>query len=220
LSEVALARTGGPWQGSLEAARLPGAGAGTQSADALRAEVDHLLAGKTPTELETYNDAALADLGLATYVRREFFSSRVLTPRHQTVVVAAARRLSDVEHVEAVISAATLAPDDTRAFLQEAQAWMIAWYHREREPIVKLDLVGNMVPAFTRDTMVLLLPLDLLIWTRDTERAADALSFVADRERVAKRVIHVTGRVTPLAAERLRARGFEVHQAWRPGASR
>ena len=89
LSEVALARVRGQWQGSLEAARLPPVGAGIQSADQLRAEVDHLLASRTPAELEAHNDAVLADVGVAAYVRRQLFASSVLTPRNQTVVTAA-----------------------------------------------------------------------------------------------------------------------------------
>jgi hypothetical protein len=102
--------------------------------------------------------------------------------------------------------------------VREAQIALLAWYHTEKERFRAFDLVGGIVPGFTvSNRMVLFVPADLLYWTREVERAVRALDTLAGEHGATAKVLHVTGRLTPLAAARLRASGYEVVQAFVPG---
>ena len=219
LNELAQARGLGELAVSLAPTPLV-VGLVTMGLDA-QAEVKTTLATMSPEQIDASNDRAFAALGIPAPIRERFATSHWLSPTHKSVIAMAVKRLEGVQHVGAVLTAASGAPDEARAVLQTQQAAMLADHHLNREPIRALDLLGANVVATTRSGgFVIMLPLDYVYWSPPMERLTRRLLRVPEVAKASERTIYCTGRFSSRAARALQAEGFRVVPDTRPPMQR
>ena len=102
-------------------------------------------------------------------VTDRFLENRLLSPRHQTVIVEAMRALHGTPGRAAFIQYAARADSEDAALLFQQMAELLAGYHRSVAPIQRLDIYQNVPVAYTgQGSAVILLPIDRLLWTEQT----------------------------------------------------
>ena len=100
-------------------------------------------------------------------------------------------------------------PADVEFFVRTAELMVV--YHEEVSPVVRvLNLFG--LPAIHAENKVLVVPLavDYGSWTSEADRLSKALMGYKPEVEISKRLLYVSGRVSPLARKELEARGFTV----------
>ena len=87
----------------------------------------------------------------------------------------------------------------------------MALYHEKVSPVRQiLDLQG--LPAILAENQTLVLPLavDYASWSQESDRLSQAIAQYSPPGGVSRRVLYISGRVSPLARSQLEARGFTV----------
>lgn len=221
LDDVATARYAGEMTVSLASYAIPGgAGTAVYSAASYNADIVQILADKTEEELIAHNGKLLRGLGVHAFVVRKFFEAPHLSPRHETTITAAMGRMRGVKGLGAVAEAAIEAADETRALLQEQQAFALAHYHTKREPLAELQADGGVVVARTRSgRAVVLAPVDLVWDDAASSAVLAALARVPLMRAAPQRDLEIKGRVTQRFVDAAKARGFRVISGW-PGLPR
>lgn len=207
LNQIASARAGGNLSVDLASFALPVVGYVAVTTSKWRADAQRLLRDHTPIELDRINAHIWMDLGVSRARWLPFFRQRWLSPRHRTVITAAAKEMRGALNLGALAEAATTAQSEVGALMQEQQATRLAHHHATVEPLARLERVQYLVVARTKGGAHLAyVPLDLVAWDTGTAALATALR---DAMPGAAR-LHVVGRVTPRARSELEALGFEV----------
>ena len=216
LTEVATARYAGEMTVSLASYAIPaGAATAIYSTASYNADILLILADKTETELREHNQRTLASLGVHEFVAKKFLEAPHLSPRHQTLITTAMTALKGVAGLDAIPQAAMEATDEARALLQEEQANALAAYHKQKEPLARLQADGGIVVAQTRSGRgIVLAPLDTVWLDAASARVLDALTYVPLMRTAKTRDLEVKGRVTPRFEEAAKARGFRVVRGW------
>jgi len=106
-----------------------------------------------------------------------FLQNRLLSPRHQTVIVEGMRALCGVPGRAAFIQYASRADGEDAALLFQEMAELLGGYHRSVAPIQRLEIYLNIPLAYTGNgSAVVLLPIDRLLWTERTSGIATSLA--------------------------------------------
>lgn len=218
LEDVATARYAGEFTVSLASYAIPGgAGTAVYSTASWNADIVKLLSDMTEEEVVAYNAQQLRNMGTHEFIIRKYFEAPGLTPRHETLIIQAMRKLRGVRGLDAIPQAASEAQDETQALLQEQQALALAAYHQKREPIVELRAAGAMIMARTRSGRgVILGPVDILWHNADTDRLLQTLAAESFLRQARARDLEIKGRVTQRFVDRAKALGFRVVSGW-PG---
>jgi len=129
------------------------------------------------TELSRCNREALRQMRVPDSVADHFLQNRVLSPRHQTVIVEGMKALRGMPGRSAFIQHAARADSEDAALLFQEMAELLAGYHRTVAPIKRLDIYLNIPVAYTANgSAVVLLPIDRLLWTERTSGIATSLA--------------------------------------------
>ncbi|MCC7138095.1 MAG: hypothetical protein IT460_06650 [Planctomycetes bacterium] len=213
LGDIAKARRAGGFAVDLAKSAVPG-GAGTAlSGLSTVGDLTTLLRDLTPAELDRVADDKLTRAGVDAFLRRQFLSTRALSPRHRTTISAAVEALAGVRDLDALVSAACESQTEVQALLHEEQAAYFVRQHRSDDPLVSLDASGGLVAGFCRSgRMLVCAPVDVLPLVPDVVSAADALLAMPAAAGATSRTVWINGRVTPKAAAYLASRGFSVEQ--------
>jgi hypothetical protein len=88
---------------------------------------------------------------------------------------------------------------------------MLLHYHRHVAPLRKLHYDNNVLQAIHADGgMVILLPVDVVTWTGDMERAVDAVAKRSEGGGFRNLEVLAAGAVSPSAQTQFGARGFTL----------
>ena len=153
-----------------------GCAAGRERSAHARAGKD-LVNALPPTELSKRNREALRQMRVPDTVADSFLDNRMLSPRHQTIIVEAMKALHGIPGRSAFIQYAARADNEDAALLFQQMAELLADYHRLVAPIQRLYIYRNIPIAYTNQgSAVILLPIDRLLWTERTSGIATSLS--------------------------------------------
>ncbi len=128
-------------------------------------------------------------------VANRFLENRLLSPRHQTVIVEAMKTLRGVPGRSAFIQYAARADSEDTALLFQEMAELLADYHRSVAPIRRLDIYQNVPVAYIdQGSAVILLPIDRLLWTEKTSGIATSLAQTLPKPQPVQKVeVWITG---------------------------
>jgi hypothetical protein len=101
------------------------------------------------TELSRRNREALRQMGVLNTVADRFLDNRMLSPRYQTIIVAAMKALPAIPGRSTFIQYAARADSEDTALLFQRMAELLADYHRLVGPIQRLDIYLNIPIAYT-----------------------------------------------------------------------
>ena len=176
LNSVAWASAAGNL--TLSAASMVTGAAVLQAASGLRTleQAKDLVDALPPTELSKRNRETLRQMRVPDPVADRFLQNRMLSPRHQTVIVEAMKALPGTLGRSAFIQYAARADSEDAALLFQQMAELLADYHRSVAPIQRLAIYQNVPVAYTAQaSAVILLPIDRLLWTERTSGIATNL---------------------------------------------
>jgi hypothetical protein len=177
----------------------------------ITSDVANLIRDNSPVALSALNRETLLSLGVNQTAASAFVEHPNVTPYQQTMITAYLTRLGRVEGIEDFLTMMhpSKNPADVEFFVRTAELMVV--YHEEVSPVVRvLNLFG--LPAIHAENKVLVNPLavDYGSWTSEADRLSKALMGYKPEVEISKRLLYVSGRVSPLARKELEARGFTV----------
>jgi len=172
--------------------------------------VGNLVWGTDPEELLKMNEKRLAELGVAQEAAKAFVRTRALTLTYQTAFVDglyAVKPRGSVDYVETATGCET----EREALFFAEGAVLLKDLHAKRPVTAVLPDSRPLVAKTSDGTAVVLLPVDWVRWTAPFDKAATEVAARAREELGATRLeLHVTGRMSRAAKERLTARGWAI----------
>jgi hypothetical protein len=212
LNSVAWASAAGNL--TLSAASMVTGAAVLQAASGLRTldQAKNLVNALPATELSRRNREALRQMHVPDPVADRFLENRLLSPRHQTVIVEAMKTLGGIPGHAAFVQYAARADSEDAALLFQEMAELLADYHRAVAPIQRLDIYLNVpVASLGKGSAVILLPIDRLLWTERTSGIATGLAQTLPKQRPIQHIeVWMTGDASARAQEGLHQLGITL----------
>jgi hypothetical protein len=212
LNSVAWASAAGNL--TLSAASMVTGAAVLQAASGLRTldQAKSLVNALPATELSRRNREALRQVHVPDPVADRFLENRLLSPRHQTVIVEAMKTLGGIPGRVAFVQYAARADSEDAALLFQEMAELLADYHRTVAPIQRIDIYLNIPVASTgKGSAIILLPIDRLLWTERTSGIATGLAQTLLKQRPIQHIeLWMTGDASTRAQEGLHQLGITL----------
>jgi hypothetical protein len=164
------------------------------------------------TELSRRNREALRQMRVPDTFADRFLENRLLSPRHQTVIVEAMKALRGIPGRSAFIQYAAQADSEDAALLFQEMAELLADYDRSVAPIRRLDIYLNIPVAYTgHGSAVILLPIDRLLWTERTSGIATSLGQTLPKPQPVRKIeVWMTGDASDRAHAGLQQLGITL----------
>ncbi len=121
--------------------------------------------------------------------------------------------LKEAEDKYFFIKFAILTSDEDVAFFRTRIALMYAAYNRTQSPIERFVPIGQFVAGKSKDTLVLIAPVDHLYWTEDMARIVESINEKSKMIKgVNKRQLWLSGTVSPLSRKQLISQGWKIFE--------
>jgi hypothetical protein len=165
-----------------------------------------------PSELSRRNREALRQMRVPDPITDRFLENRLLSPRHQTIIVEAMKALGAIPGRSAFIRYAARADSEDAALLFQEMAELLADYHRSVAPIQRLDVYLNVPVAYTgQESALVLLPIDRLLWTERTAEIATSLAQTLPKPQPVRKIeVWMTGDASDRARGELQRLGIAL----------
>jgi hypothetical protein len=212
LNSVAWASAAGNL--TLSAASMVTGAAVLQAASGLHTleQAKDLVNALPPSELSKRNREALRQMRVSDAIANRYLENRLLSPRHQTIIVEAMKALQGVSGRSAFIQYVARADSEDAALLFQQMAELLADYHRLVAPIQRLEIYQNIPVAYTRqEPTIVLLPIDRLLWTDRTSGIAASLAQTLPKPQPVRKVqVWLTGDASDRAHQGLQQLGITL----------
>ena len=212
LNSVAWASAAGNL--TLSAASMVTGAAVLQAASGLHTleQAKDLVNALPPSELSRRNREALRQMRVPDPITDRFLENRLLSPRHQTIIVEAMKALGAIPGRSAFIQYAARADSEDAALLFQEMAELFADYHRSVAPIQRLEIYLNVPVAYTgQGSAVILLPIDRLLWTERTAGISTSLSLTLPKPQPVRKIeVWMTGDASDRAHAGLQQLGITL----------
>jgi hypothetical protein len=199
---------------TLSAASMVTGAAVLQAASGLRTleQAKDLVNALPATELSKRNREALRQMRVPDPVADRFLQNRLLSPRHQTVIVEAMKALGAIPGRSAFIQYAARADGEDTALLFQEMAELLADYHRSVSRIQRLEIYQNVPVAYTgQGSAAILLPIDRLLWTERTSGIATSLGQTLPKPQPVQKIeLWMTGDASDRAHQGLQQLGITL----------
>jgi hypothetical protein len=140
-------------------------------------QAQNVVASTPPSELSKRNREQLKRLGVPDAVGDRFLRNTMLSPRHETIIAASMTALGRIPGQAGFIDYASSADTEDAALLFQQMGELIANYHTLVAPVGQIDIVLNLpLIRTTKGVVLLLLPIDRLLWTERNAGLAKALA--------------------------------------------
>jgi len=212
LNSVAWASAAGNL--TLSAASMVTGAAVLQAASGLHTleQAKDLVNALPPSELSRRNREALRQMRVPDPITDRFLENRLLSPRHQTIIVEAMKALGAIPGRSAFIRYAARADSEDAALLFQEMAELLADYHRSVAPIQRLDVYLNVPVAYTgQESALVLLPIDRLLWTERASEIATSLAQTLPKPQPVRKIeVWMTGDASDRARGELQRLGIAL----------
>ena len=151
----------------------------------------NLVESTPPSELSKCNRDLLRRMQVPDVTANGFLQNRVLSPRHQTIIIASMMALSDIP-----------------GLMFQQMAELITGYNALVAPVHHIAMVLNLPVVITVKNSAMLLPIDRLLWT---ERSAGVAQNLAGLKPSGPE-IWMTGDASPRAEAGLKDLGLALTQ--------
>ncbi len=178
---------------------------------ALSESMNKLILQKTPAQLKSINAKKLEAMGVPLEVARTFLNAPKFSPSLTTYLVGALEVLRGVAGRELYVERAATTEYEGLAFFFERRARMHVAYNEKIAPLRRFVSVSGLPLAQAHNgQLVVLLPLDYLVWTPNTARIIEALTSQKEQLGATGIELWISGTLSPLARQNLTARGWKV----------
>ena len=206
------------WAGGILATvgTIPVAGiAGIALTGASLPESMHLVnLDKAPEDLRIDNRRKLKKMGVKKRLREAFLSHPWYSPRHQTIIVGSLSMLTEANGRPVFIATAMAAGNEEQAFTMQRTAELLRAFHEYASPITGISAPQGLIVARAADGAVVVpVVADWGVWTPGTQDLVAACDRAAASEpAVTRKVLWVSGRLSPAMADAVRQRGWLVEE--------
>ena len=164
------------------------------------------------SELWLQNKNKLLGMGVNEDTIELFLNNPAYSPSLQTVMVAALDSMKGVDNRELYIKVALQAGDPVMAKIMTESAVLTAGYHKHIAPLTHFTPMARLAHSETKDgTIVILLPIDYLIWSERTAEITGSLEGKANSSKGTGVEMWVTGDFSSTARSKLEEMGWKVH---------
>jgi hypothetical protein len=161
-----------------------------------------------PSELSKRNRELLARMKVPDATANGFLQNRMLSPRHQMIIVASMVALGDIPGRAQFIARASSADTEDAALLFQRMAELTAGYSARVSAVRQIAIVQNLPVVTTAKASALLLPIDRLLWTERNAGLAKSLT----KPPAHGPQLWITGTASPLAEAGLKKLGLGLTQ--------
>jgi len=182
----------------------------TSTADSLRS----LVRDKTPAELQEINAQKLSEMGASDSIAKIFLSNLSYDPFEQTLLVGELANMKSVKDRVMFIVAACYAQSEQTAVFMRVMAQLMGFYNERVEPIhgfIKADTLPLLEKADR--TVVAILPLDHLTWTKRFANMERAISETIQKiPGIKGKELLVIGTIDPKARKAIESGGWKIEE--------
>ena len=182
----------------------------TGSADTLTG----LLSDKTPAELASINQSALAGMGVSDASIQAFMQNTFFDPYEQTLLVGALASMTNVKDRGIYIDKAAATFENPLAVFLRTRAQLMSLYNDKTRSVQRFVDVNGVPMLLTNNGKIIgIFPLDYVALTPNFARKAEAISASLKQiPGVTGKELWVTGKVSPAARKALEAKGWKVEE--------
>ena len=164
------------------------------------------------SELWLQNKNKLLGMGVNEDTIELFLNNPSYSPTLQTVLVAALDSMKGVDNRELYIKVALQAGDPVMAKIITESAVLTAGYNKHIAPLTHFTPMARLAHSETKDgTIVILLPIDYLIWSERTAEITGSLQGKANSSKGTGAEMWVTGDFSSTARSKFEEMGWKVH---------
>ncbi len=168
--------------------------------------LNSLLTSQSPEALRDYNRNILQGFGAGEEAVDVFINHPWLSPRHETVIVAALAGMDGAENRDAFLAQVVISESEQQSAFLMRQAEKMLGFHQNISPVRRLERTNRTVMMLTVDERaVIVLPTDHLIWSLGASLIADQATPPG-----LGREVWLTGTVSDRARAEFEQRGWTV----------
>ncbi len=150
-------------------------------------------------------------MGVDAAIAEAFLENPKFSPTRTTYLVGELERLSGVAGRDLYVQRAAALQSEAMAYFFERRALMHVAYHRSVAPLRRFVSPFQLPFAQAQDgRVVILVPLDHLVWTRDIAAIVDAANRQMESLGATGVALWVSGTLSPLARGNIEAMGWEI----------
>ena len=177
-------------------------------------QISNAIKEEPPSRLRLINEGKLKAMNVPEAIWRPFLDHPSFTPRHDTIIVEALRRIPTARGRGAFLQAAVIANDEASANFYQQMAETLRAYGEKVSPITDIRNASGFVLATAKNGRVVVpFALDHGVWSQRGDRAT---RFMVDQSRSygwqGGIDLLVTGTLSTMAKQQLTARGFTVQE--------
>jgi hypothetical protein len=174
-------------------------------------DVAKAIRDNTPADLSAMNRAALDKMGISEATTKAFVEHPAISPSMQTIITTRLGKLGEAGGREDFLKMVITSRNATDVHFFQRVAEMMEVYHVKVSPVRQvLNLYGLPAIHATNDALVVPISVDYGWWTEQTDRFSAAVASYKPSVKIGKRILYVSGTVSPRAKEELTKRGFIV----------
>lgn len=217
LDDVARASFAGGFIVKAGMLAIPGGAGAAIGAVNTSADLTSLLRDNDPLALSALNRDKLISLGVGEAAAKAFVEHPILTPSQQTEITMQLAQLGKVEGNEAFLAMTLETSNAVDAAFFVSTAAMMAVYHEKVSPVTRILNIHGIPAILARNNaLVFPLSLDYGSWSPEADRLSQALAAFDPGVRVSRKLLYVSGIISPRARQELEARGFSVSDRANP----
>ena len=178
---------------------------------ALSENMNKLIAQNTPAQLKSINAKKLEAMGVPSEIARTFLNNPKFSPSRITYLVSELESLRGVAGRELYVQRAATIEYEGLAYFFERRALMHVAYHEKIAPLRRFVSPHGLPLAQAQNgQLVVLVPLDYLVWTPNMARIIEALTNQKEQLGATGIELWISGTISPLARQNLEALGWQV----------
>ena len=172
-----------------------------------------LIKNNSISELEDLDNQILSGMNLNDEVRLTFLHHGMYSPRYKTAITYYLDLLKGVVNRSAFIRMAISADSESSALGYEVAAMMLAYYHQNISPLLKLFSGNKVLQAITVDNRILYFSTsDLIYWSGNNEMFFKTLNKHAEQAGFNGKEIITSGDFSDEASTQLQNMGFQLRK--------
>jgi hypothetical protein len=182
----------------------------SSTAEAMR----KLAADNPPGALWKINRKKLEELGINGELIKAYLSNYAYNPQEMTMFVGELETMKGVKDLDTFISIATLAFNESVALYYRLTAQLMAGYHNNVSPAVRIVTLKGEPALQTKDGKVVLLgDVDYVYWTREIGDVLNGVeNDVAELSGVSAKEVWISGKIDDTARKVWESKGWKIVQ--------
>jgi len=179
---------------------------------------EQVLRDKNPTDLKIMNRKILLGLGASSEDTERFLKNNAFSPSAQTAFVLNLQALDGVANRGAFVRlAGTTSSSEPDAIFCVQTAALMGNLHKGEKPLARIEMLGDFPICIAKDgTTVVALQWDYAAYTEMADKFSRDLAELT-KDKGSKRLIALSGIVSPRLRQELEARGDTVQDKLAPG---